>query len=49
MVPMAKPANKIESEKESSKSKVFSLWSLFPYMLIENGHNLDILAPINLF
>ena len=35
MVPMAKLANGIQSEKEPSKSKVSSLWSLFLYMLIE--------------
>ena len=49
MVLLAKPADGTRSEKETSKSKVSSLWSPFPYMLIENGHNFAILvlAPIS--
>ena len=43
MVPLAKTADKTWSEEEPSKSKVSSLWLLFLYMLIENGHNLAIL------
>ena len=49
MVLLAKPADGTQSEKETSKSKVSSLWSPFLYMLIENGHNFTILAPINVF
>ena len=35
MVPLAKPADETQSEKEPSKSKIYSLWSPFLYMLIE--------------
>ena len=51
MVLLAKPADGTQSEKETSKSKVSSLWSPFLYMLIENGHNFTILvlAPISFF
>ena len=48
MVPLAKPANETRIEEEPYKSKVSSFWLPFLYMLIENGHNLAILAPINL-
>ena len=47
MLPLAKPVNKTGSEEEPSRSKLSSLWLPFLYMLIENGHNLAILAPIN--
>ena len=51
MVLFAKPADGTRSEKETSKSKVSSLWPPFLYMLIENGHNFAILvlAPISFF
>ena len=47
MVPLAKLADETRSKEEPSRSKVSVLWSPFLYMLIENGHNLAILAPIN--
>ena len=38
MVPLAKAANKNQSEEEPSKSKLLSsFWSPLLYMLIENG------------
>ena len=49
MVPLAKAADATRSEKEPYKSKFSSFWSPFLYILIENDHNLAILAPINFF
>ena len=40
------PADETRSEEEPSKSKVFSMWSPFLYMVIKNGHNFAILALI---
>ena len=51
MVPLAKAANKNQSEEEPSKSKLLSsFWSPLLYMLIEkwpNSHTLAILTSIN--
>ena len=49
MVPLVKAADETRSEEETSKSKLSSFWTSFLYMLIENSHNLAILAPINFF
>ena len=49
MVQLVKPVDKPQSEEEPLKSNVSSLWSPFHYMLIENNHNLSILAPISTF
>ena len=49
MVQLVKPVDKPQSEEEPLKSNVSSFWSPFHYMLIENNHNLSILAHINIF
>ena len=35
--------------REASKSRIFSFLLPFLYKRLENGHNLAILAPINLY
>ena len=45
MVPLAKAANKTNIKRSHSNLIVPLSWSPFLYMLMENGHNLAILAP----
>ena len=49
MVLLAKAADVRRSREEAPKSRVSSFLMPFLYKRLENGHNLAILAPINLY